>query len=89
MLPGAEIIEKGLADLDAERETVESLLVSIGAPRLRRLASSYPKTPFPRQNIGFTIFCLRPTRKLLILATIHSFDAWLASSALRNAEYNK
>jgi hypothetical protein len=36
-LPGAELVEKGLTDLDHGLETVESLLVSIGAPRLRAL----------------------------------------------------
>lgn len=36
-LPGAELVENGLADLAAGRETVASLLVSIGAPRLRQL----------------------------------------------------
>jgi hypothetical protein len=36
-LPGAELIEKGLADLEAGRESVEALLVSIGAPRLQAL----------------------------------------------------
>jgi len=36
-LPGAELVEKGLADLAQGAETVESLLVSIGAPRLRSL----------------------------------------------------
>ncbi len=35
-LPGAELIEQGLADLAAGRETPESLLVLVGAPRLRR-----------------------------------------------------
>ncbi len=34
-LPGAELIEVGLADLEAGRVTVESLLVSIAAPGLR------------------------------------------------------
>ncbi len=34
-LPGAEIVTLGLADLARERETVEALLVAIGAPRLR------------------------------------------------------
>lgn len=34
-LPGAELIERGLKDLDQGATTVESLLVSIGAPRLR------------------------------------------------------
>jgi hypothetical protein len=34
-LPAADLIVRGAADLDAGRESVESLLVSIGAPRLR------------------------------------------------------
>lgn len=37
LLPGADLIVRGLADLDAQRETVEALLVSIGAPRLQSL----------------------------------------------------
>lgn len=47
MLPGAEIIDKGLADLASGRETVESLLVSIGAPRLRRAGIPLPLATFP------------------------------------------
>ena len=35
--PGAELVEKGLADLAEGAVTTESLLVSVGAPRLRRL----------------------------------------------------
>lgn len=34
-LPGADLIQRGVADLNAGRETVEALLVSIGATRLR------------------------------------------------------
>jgi hypothetical protein len=37
VLPGAELIERGLADLRKGRESSEALLVSIGAPRLRAL----------------------------------------------------
>ena len=33
-LPGAELIDKGLLDLESGRVTVESLLVSIGATRV-------------------------------------------------------
>jgi hypothetical protein len=33
-LPGADLVAKGLADLEARQETVEALLVSIGATRL-------------------------------------------------------
>ena len=36
-LPGGELIGKGLADLARNEETIESLLVSIGSPRLRAL----------------------------------------------------
>jgi hypothetical protein len=41
-LPGAELVEKGLSDLSGGTETVESLLVSIGAPRLRSLGFDVP-----------------------------------------------
>ncbi|HEX6753093.1 MAG TPA: hypothetical protein VF093_05860 [Solirubrobacterales bacterium] len=34
-LPGGDLVAQGAADLDAGRESVEALLVSIGAPRLR------------------------------------------------------
>jgi hypothetical protein len=35
--PGEELIEQGIDDLAHGRETIPALLVSIGAPRLRRL----------------------------------------------------
>lgn len=41
-LPGGDLVEQGLADLTAGRETVASLLVSVGAPRLRRLGVDLP-----------------------------------------------
>ena len=43
-LPGEELIEVGLRDLREQRETVEALLVAIGAPRLRRLGVQLPDT---------------------------------------------
>ena len=36
-LPGADLIEQGLRDLERGAETIESLLVSMGAPRLKAL----------------------------------------------------
>jgi hypothetical protein len=45
-LPGEDLIEKGLSDLARGEETVESLLVSIGAPRLTRLGFRIAN-PFP------------------------------------------
>ena len=44
-LPGAEIVDRGLTDLEQGVESVEALLVSIGAPRLRRLGYVV-ETPF-------------------------------------------
>jgi len=41
-LPGADLIESGLNDLRAGRETVAALLVAIGAPRLRTLGLEIP-----------------------------------------------
>jgi hypothetical protein len=43
-LPGAEIVGVGLRDLLAGNETDAALLVSIGAPRLRRLGVVVPRT---------------------------------------------
>lgn len=41
-LPGGDLIEKGLSDLRDCRETVEALLVAIGAPRLRSIGIDLP-----------------------------------------------
>jgi hypothetical protein len=36
-LPGSDLIRQGLRDLASGTESIESLLVLVGAPRLRRL----------------------------------------------------
>ncbi|MGH9164931.1 MAG: hypothetical protein ACRDZW_05385 [Acidimicrobiales bacterium] len=41
-LPGAEFVAAGIRDLESGAETVEALLVSIGAPRLRTLGFGVP-----------------------------------------------
>jgi hypothetical protein len=43
-LPGGDLIERGIADLNAGRETTEALLVSIGASRLRSVGIGLPST---------------------------------------------
>ncbi len=48
LLPGAELVEEGLADLAAGRLTDSSLLVAIAAPRLRRLGVDVPDCDFPQ-----------------------------------------
>jgi len=42
-LPGEDLIEAGIRDLHDGRETIEALLVAIGAPRLRRLGLELPE----------------------------------------------
>jgi hypothetical protein len=41
-LPGGDLVERGLEDLRAGRRTVESLLIQIGAPRLRACGIEVP-----------------------------------------------
>ena len=50
--PGADLVREGLADLDVGRESISSLLVEIGAPRLRTLGVPVPQTlPLPEHRL--------------------------------------
>ncbi len=50
--PGGDLIATGLDDLGHGRESIPSLLVSIGAPRLRRLGYAVPQgIPHPEQRL--------------------------------------
>jgi hypothetical protein len=42
-LPGEDLVRQGIRDLERGVESAEALLVSIGAPRLRRLGFDLPK----------------------------------------------
>jgi hypothetical protein len=44
-LPGGDLVIAGIADLEAHTESVEALLVAVGAPRLSALGLSIPPTP--------------------------------------------
>ena len=46
VLPGEDLVERGIADLACGVESVEALLVSIGAPRLTRLGFTV-SSPLP------------------------------------------
>jgi hypothetical protein len=46
-LPGGDVIDRGVADLAAGRESVESLVVSLAAPRLRREGVPLPRDTHP------------------------------------------
>lgn len=41
-LPGADMVQRGIDDLHRGHESVEALLVSIGAPRLRSVGVDMP-----------------------------------------------
>ena len=47
MKPGEDLIIQGIADLEQGLETVPSLLVSIGATRLRSTGLKVPENTFP------------------------------------------
>ncbi len=51
-LPGEELVLKGIADLERDVESVEALLVSIGAVRLSRLGLRVPTAlPAPEHRL--------------------------------------
>jgi hypothetical protein len=41
-LPANDLVTAGILDLQNQRETIAALLVSVGAPKLRRLGLSLP-----------------------------------------------
>ena len=47
-LPGGALVQQGLDDLAAARDSVAAWLVLVGAPRLRRLGLAVPPTDEPR-----------------------------------------
>lgn len=49
--PGEDLIQQGIHDLAQGLETIPALLVSIGAPRLRRLALPIPTQVFPSPEL--------------------------------------
>jgi len=50
-LPGGEAIDAGLAALAAGEESIESLLVSLAAPRLKREGVPLPRDVFPDADV--------------------------------------
>lgn len=56
-LPGADLIEQGLADLHAGAvDTVAALLVEIGAPRLRRVGIAVPPLALRDTSAELTLY---------------------------------
>lgn len=50
--PGGDLVQEGLADLARGAETIPAMLVSIGAPRLRRIGLTVPEGfPSPEHRL--------------------------------------
>lgn len=65
-LPGADLIQSGVADLARAVESIPALLVSIGAPRLGRLGLAVPNPiPTPERRLYQLLYRADP-------ATAHS-----------------
>jgi len=64
MRPGEDLVIQGIADLKAGRETIHSLLVSIGAFRLRRAGINVPENAFSH-----------PEHRLYALLSLDDSDA--------------
>lgn len=50
-LPGADLVERGIADLRSGEQTAEALLVSIGTSRLRAAGIDVPD-PLPEPELA-------------------------------------
>ena len=72
-LPGNELIDQGMRDLAQGLETIPSLLVSIGAPRLRRLGLPVPHSilPSPERRLYEKLRTANPD------ASHSQYNAWI------------
>jgi hypothetical protein len=74
-MPGGDLILRGLADLERRVESVEALLVAIGAPRLRRAGVAVPASaqlPASPEHGLYDLLCHQSPRG------VHSrYNAWI------------
>lgn len=63
-LPGGDLVDEGIVDLAAGRETVAALLVAIGAGRLRAAGAPVPDVPMPPdpEHRLYAALCVREGR---------------------------
>ncbi len=87
-LPGGDLIGAGLADLSQGLASIGGLLVSIGAPRLRRIGIAVPPTiPNPEDRLYELLAELDPnsahSRYNALIRRLVSFERaaeWAANS---------
>ncbi len=85
-LPGADLIEAGLADLAAGRESVPALLVAVGAPRLAQLGVSVPPTPDQPEHRLYALLAIEDSdsahsRYNALIRRLVSFERALACAS--------
>ena len=56
--PGADIVEQGLLDLQQNRETIYSLLVCIGAPRMQGAGLAVPSQLADTRDLEIRLYQL-------------------------------
>lgn len=61
-LPGEEIIRQGLADLRESHESVESLMVQIGASRMREAGLDVPRFSSSKIDAEIRLYTLLSSR---------------------------
>ncbi|HJQ75398.1 MAG TPA: hypothetical protein VJ814_10940 [Gaiellaceae bacterium] len=92
-LPGEDLVQRGLKDLAAGVESVESLLVSIGSPRLAALGLPVENAfPSPEHRLYKLLAAEEPdsahSRYNALVRRLVSYEsaAELRASALRRAD---
>jgi hypothetical protein len=85
-LPGGDLVAEGLRDMAAGRETAVSLLVAIGAPRLRSLGIAVPATgALPEHRLYALLARERPdsahSRYNALVARLVSFERAMACAS--------
>lgn len=73
-LPEEEIIQRGLADLRDSHESVESLMVQIGASRMREAGLDVPRFSPPKVDAEIRLYTL--------LSSLHGANAYAQYNAL-------
>jgi hypothetical protein len=75
-VPGEDLVDEGLADLSAGRVTPAALLVSMGAPRLRRLGLVVFPSRFRSRNTG----CIAFLPRAMATPPTHATTRWCGGS---------
>jgi hypothetical protein len=85
-LPGADLIAQGLRDLAADRQSIASLLVEIGSPRLRQLGIAVHSTSERPEHRLYTLLALESqenahSRYNALVRRLVSFERALACAS--------